>query len=63
MIVNATFKYDVPELNCQLLGFALVSTFQLRDIIFQCHTNYHASSVLPYDQLKKLKFFKSKNKI
>jgi len=34
------FKYDVPELKCQHLGFAftLVLTFRPWDIIFACCT-------------------------
>jgi len=35
MPVRATFKYDVSQLKCPHLGFALGLTFPSRDIVFE----------------------------
>jgi len=41
MTVHVTFKYDVPKLKYQHLGFVLVFTFQLWDIAFESDALMH----------------------
>jgi len=51
MIGSATLKYNVPNLEMSTQGQRPIVTFQLRDVIFQSRTNYHASYLLPHDRL------------
>ena len=49
-VVSVTFRYVEPRLKMSHEGAARVGHFQPRVIIFECHTNDHASCVLLFDQ-------------